>query len=81
MIGNDCKDCIVFHCWYFKHGFKFKKSVCDSCHDLFMLCLNISDTIVISVKDADYGCIILNISKSDAIHLLEKSVFDDRWYV
>ena len=44
-----------------------------------MLCLNISDT-VITVKDADYRCTIHDI-KSDAIHLLENSVLDDRGYI
>ena len=45
-----------------------------------MLCLNISDTVV-TVKDADYRCIIHDIIKSDAIHLLENSVLDDRGYI
>ena len=35
-----------------------------------MLCLNLSDIVIITVKDADYPCIIHDISKSDAIHLL-----------
>ena len=36
-----------------------------------VLCLNISDIGIITVKNADYCCIIHNISKSEAINLLE----------
>ena len=46
-----------------------------------MLCLNISDIAIITVKGADYGCIIHNISKSEAIRLLENSVLDDCGYI
>ena len=46
-----------------------------------MLCLNISDIAVVIVKGIDYFCIIHDISKSEAIHLLENSVLDDRGYI
>ena len=36
-----------------------------------MLCLNISDIAIITVKDGDYHYIMFNISKSEAINLLE----------
>ena len=45
-----------------------------------MLCLNISDIAIITVKNVDYRCIIYNISKSEAINLLENSVLKDRGY-
>ena len=45
-----------------------------------MLCLNISDIAIITVKNVDYHCIIYNISKSEAINLLENSVLKDRGY-
>ena len=51
-------------------GFKFQKSVCYGCHDLLMMSLNISNITIITVKGANYH----DISKSDAIHLLENSV-------
>ena len=43
-----------------------------------MMCLNISDIAVITVKNVDYRCIMYNINKSEAIHLLENSVLKDR---
>ena len=46
-----------------------------------ILYLNISDTAIITVKGADYCCILYNIIKSEAIHLLKNYVLDDRGYI
>ena len=46
-----------------------------------MLCLNISDIAVITVKNVDYRCIMYNINKSEAIHLLENSIIKDPGYL
>ena len=51
------------------------------CHDLSMLCLNISDIAIITVKNVDYRCIMYNTSKSKAINLLENFVLEDRGYI
>ena len=66
------------HCWFFNHGFKFQDFVCNGCHDLAMLCLNMSDMAIITVKNVDYRCIIHNISKSVGINLLESAVIEKR---
>ena len=78
--GNS-KECIVCHYWFFNHGFKFQDSVCNGCHDLTMLCLNISNIAFITVENIDYRCIIHNINKSEAINLLKSSVLEDRGYI
>ena len=39
---------------FFNHGFKFQDSICNGCHDLTTLCLNISDIAIITVKGAAY---------------------------
>ena len=46
-----------------------------------MLSVNISDIAIITVKNVDYRCIIHNISKSEAINLLESSVLKDHAYI
>ena len=46
-----------------------------------MLCLNISDIDIITDKGVDYRCIIRDISKSEAIYLLENSVLHYRGYI
>ena len=43
-----------------------------------MLCLNLSNIAIISVKGVDYRCFIHDISKSNAIHLLKNSALFDR---
>ena len=45
-------------------------SVCNGCNDLTMLCPNLSNTAIITVKGVDYHCIIHGINKSDTFHLL-----------
>ena len=75
--SHNSKECIICHYWFFNHGFKFQDSVCYGFHDLTILCVNKGSNFVSTVKSIDYHCIIHDISKSEAIHLLENSVFDD----
>ena len=67
------KECLVCHDLFFNHGFKIQYSVSNGCHGLMILCLYIGDI--------DYPCIINDISKSEAIHLLKSFVLDDRKYI
>ena len=57
---------------------EFSKQNFNGCHDLMILCLNISDIAIITVNGVDYRSKIHHISKSEAIHLLNNSVLDDR---
>ena len=65
----------------FYNGFKIQNSVSNGCDDLTMLCHNITNFAIITVKDVDYCCIIHDINKSEANNLLENSVLDDRWHI
>ena len=69
---------MIYHYWFFNHGFEFQDYACHGCHDLTMLCLNIRDITIIKVKNVDYRCIIDNITKSKAINLLKNSIPQDR---
>ena len=79
--SNKSKECIICHYLFFNRGFKFQVSVCNGCHDLTTLYLNISDTAIIAVKNDDYRYIIHNISKSEAYILLESAVFESCGYI
>ena len=35
--SNKSKECMIYHYWFFNHGFKLQYSVCNGCHDLTML--------------------------------------------
>ena len=72
---------MVCHISFEFHRFEFQDSVCNDCHDLTTLCLNISDIAIITVKGVNCHCIIHGITESDAIHLSENSVLDDREYI
>ena len=78
--GNS-KECVVCLYWCFIHGQKFRNSVCNVCHDLTMLCPNLSDIAIITVTGVNFCFIIHGIIKSEAIHLLENSVLENCGYI
>ena len=78
--SNNSKECMICHYCFFNHGFKFQDFLCNVCYDLSMLCLNISDATIITVKNIDHHCIIHN-SKSEKINLFKDSVLEDYGYI
>ena len=41
------KDCDIGHCWYFlDKGFKFQPNVCNVCHDVLMMSMNLSNITI-----------------------------------
>ena len=53
------KECDICHYWYFlSYSFKFQPNVCNRCHDLLMMSINLSDIVVLNIKGSDYHCII-----------------------
>ena len=77
--SNNSKECMICHC-FLNHGFEFQDSVCNGCHDLAMLSVNISAIAIITIKNVDYRCIIHN-SKSEEINLLKNSMLENRGYI
>ena len=66
------KECDVCHYWYFlNYSFKFQPNVCNRCHNLLMMSMNLSDIAIFNIKSIDYCCFISGISKSEAINLLQ----------
>ena len=48
--SNKSKKCMICHYWFSNHEFKFQDYVCNGCHDLAMLSVNISDIAIITEK-------------------------------
>ena len=48
----------------------FQADVCNGCHDLLMMSMNLSDIVILNIHGANYRCIINGISKSEAINLM-----------
>ena len=66
------KECDICHYWYFLNGgFTFQPNVCDGCHDLLMMSMNLTDIAILNMKVADYCCIISVISKSEAMNFVQ----------
>ena len=61
------------------NGFKFQNSVCNGCHNLTILHLNISGITFITVKVFINVVLSMTLVKSQAIHLLKTSVIVDKY--
>ena len=69
------------HYWYFEHVLKFQKSVFHGFHDMLILSLDINDVSTITVESIDDLFNISDISKSNAVHLLENLVLHNRDFI
>ena len=64
----------ICHYWHFLNkAFKFQPNVCNRCHDLLMMSMNLSDIAILNIKCCDCCCIFSLISKNDAINLMENA--------
>ena len=52
-------------------GFKLGTYVCNGCHDLSMMSINLDDIDLLKINDIDYPCIINANSKIEVESLLE----------
>ena len=74
--SNRGKESMICHYCFFNQGFKCQDFLCNGCHDLANLCLNISDIAIITVKNVDYYCINHAINKSEGIDLFPWKSWD-----
>ena len=69
---SESKECNTCHYWYFlDKGFRSQPYVCNRCHYLLKMFLNLSDIAILNIKGTDYCCIINGIRKSEAIDLIQ----------
>ena len=68
------KEYDVCHYWYFLNfSFEFQPIVCNRCHELLMMSVNLSDIAILNINGSDHYCIISLISKNKAINLLQNA--------
>ena len=49
------KECNVCHYFYFlNYSFKFQLNVCNRCHDLLIMSVNLRDIAILNIKGSDY---------------------------
>ena len=71
---RESKECDICHyCYVLDKGFKFKLNVCNGCHDLLMMSMNLDNIAILKIRSADYHCIISRIMKSEAINLMQNA--------
>ena len=59
-------------------GFKFQEHVCNGCHDLLSMTYSLENRAILSAKRATFRCLLMGISKNEAIKKLNNSVAYDR---
>ena len=70
------KECELCHYWFFKDvEFKFEEHVCNRCHDLLTMAYSLA---IMSAKGATFRCLLMGISKNEALKKLNNSVTFDR---
>ena len=52
-------------------GLEFQPNICNGCHDLLMMSMNLKNINILNIKGADYCCITSGVSKSEAINLMQ----------
>ena len=58
---------------FLNYSFKFQPNICNKYHNLLMITMNLSDTVILNIKCFDYPCIICLISKNEAINLMQNA--------
>ena len=49
------KECDICHYWCFlDYSFKFQPNVCNRCHDLLMMSMNLGDITILHIKGSDF---------------------------
>ena len=72
------KECELCHYWFFKDiEFKFEEHVCNGCHDLLTMAYSLKDIAILSTKGTAFRCLLIGISKNEALKKLNNSVTYD----
>ena len=64
---------ICHYSYFLSYSFKFQPNVCNRCHDLLMMSINLCNIAILNIKGSDYCSIISLISKNEAINLLQNA--------
>ena len=73
------KECELCHYWFFKDvGFKFEEHVCNKCHDLLTMAYSLKNIAILSAKGATFRCLLMGISKKEALKKFNNSLTYDR---
>ena len=73
------KESDICQYWCFLNfSFKFQPNVCNRCHDLLMMSMNLSNIAILNIKGSDYHYIISLISRTQAINLMQNADLNEK---
>ena len=77
--SDKSKECVICPYWYFKYiVYKCEPHVSNKCHDLLIVVYHLKNFMILTIKGLDYRFYVFNISRSDAINLLNNSWLDNK---
>ena len=66
------KECNICHyCYFLNCSFLFQPNVCNRCHNLLMMSMNLSDIAILNINGSGYCCIISLISSNVVINVMQ----------
>ena len=57
---------------------KFEEHVCNRCHDLLAMAYSLKNISILSAKGTTFRCLLMGISKNEALKKLNNSVSYDK---
>ena len=73
------KEYMVCHyCSFENVGYKFQPYVCNGCHAVSMMAYKLKKIAILKAKGVDYRCLLLGISRDEAVKRLNNSVLEDK---
>ena len=64
--------------YFLDKRFKFQPDICNSCCDVLMMSMNLSNIAFLNIHHAGYHCIISEIIKSETINLLQNIILPEK---
>ena len=80
-INKTClpKESDLCHYWFSKDvGLKFEEYVCNRCHNSLTMAYSLENIGILSAKEATFKCLLMGISKNEALKKLNNSLTFDR---
>ena len=67
--ASKSKECDICHYWYFlSKGFKFQTNLCNKCHDLLIISMNLSDIAILKILIT--AVLLVELAIGEAISLM-----------
>ena len=64
---------ICNYSYFIDKGLKFQPYICNGCHDVLIISINLNDIAILNILGIDYHCIINGIGKSGGVNLLHNT--------